>query len=159
MVKYILFLFVLLFTSPAKADQSVPDLVGIHLGSTTKQAEQACEKHHGKWFSSQVGLFSCRGAGYSVTVETTDNNVVYSIYVSFKQVKIYNKELNSFDGHGNFAMGVKEHIIFPEIDYDKIDRVWGMDIIVCTSAKTDDEARALLTAFNFPFRKSHRQAA
>ena len=65
----------------------------------------------------------------------------------------------SFDGNGNFAMGIKEHLIFPEIDYDKIDRVWGMDIIVCTSAKTDDEARALLTAFNFPFRKSHRQAA
>jgi large subunit ribosomal protein L5 len=65
----------------------------------------------------------------------------------------------SFDGHGNFAMGIKEHIIFPEIDYDKIDRVWGLDVIVCTSAKTDDEARALLTAFNFPFRKSHRQAA
>ena len=65
----------------------------------------------------------------------------------------------SFDGHGNFAMAIKEHIIFPEIDYDKIDRVWGMDVIVCTSAKTDDEARALLTAFNFPFRKSHRQAA
>ncbi len=65
----------------------------------------------------------------------------------------------SFDGQGNFAMGIKEHIVFAEIDYDKIDRVWGMDVIVCTSAKTDDEARALLTAFNFPFRKSHRQAA
>jgi large subunit ribosomal protein L5 len=65
----------------------------------------------------------------------------------------------SFDGQGNFAMGIKEHIIFPEIDYDKIDRVWGLDVIVCTSAKSDDEARALLTAFNFPFRKSHRQAA
>ncbi|MEZ5839067.1 MAG: 50S ribosomal protein L5 [Hyphomicrobiales bacterium] len=58
----------------------------------------------------------------------------------------------SFDGRGNFAMGIKEHIIFPEIDYDKIDTVWGMDIIVCTSARTDDEARALLKAFNFPFR-------
>jgi large subunit ribosomal protein L5 len=65
----------------------------------------------------------------------------------------------SFDGHGNFAMGIKEHIIFPEIDYDKIDRIWGMDVIVCTSAKTDDEARALLDAFDFPFRKSHRKAA
>ena len=65
----------------------------------------------------------------------------------------------SFDGRGNYAMGLKEHIVFPEIDYDKIDRVWGMDIIVCTSAKTDDEARALLDAFNFPFRKSHRKAA
>ncbi len=58
----------------------------------------------------------------------------------------------SFDGRGNFAMGIKEHIIFPEIDYDKIDTVWGMDIIVCTTAQTDDEARALLKAFNFPFR-------
>ena len=65
----------------------------------------------------------------------------------------------SFDGNGNFAMGIKEHLIFPEIDYDKIDRIWGMDVIVCTSAKTDDEARALLEAFNFPFRKSQRKAA
>ncbi|SON56061.1 50S ribosomal protein L5 [Hartmannibacter diazotrophicus] len=59
----------------------------------------------------------------------------------------------SFDGRGNFAMGVKEHIVFPEISYDKVDQVWGMDIIVCTTAKTDDEARALLKAFNFPFRQ------
>src|SRR6478736_3235833 len=59
----------------------------------------------------------------------------------------------SFDGRGNFAMGIKEHIIFPEIDYDKTESVWGMDIIVCTTAKTDDEARALLRAFNFPFRQ------
>jgi large subunit ribosomal protein L5 len=66
---------------------------------------------------------------------------------------------SSFDGNGNYAMGIKEHIIFPEIDYDKIDRVWGMDIIVCTTAKTDDEARALLEAFNFPFRKSTRPKA
>jgi large subunit ribosomal protein L5 len=65
----------------------------------------------------------------------------------------------SFDGHGNFAMGIKEHIIFPEIDYDKIDRVWGLDVIVCTTAKTDDEARALLTAFNFPFRRQTRRQA
>jgi large subunit ribosomal protein L5 len=65
----------------------------------------------------------------------------------------------SFDGNGNFAMGIKEHIIFPEIDYDKIDRVWGMDIIVCTSAKTDEEARALLDAFNFPFRNRQKKAA
>ena len=59
----------------------------------------------------------------------------------------------SFDGRGNFAMGIKEHIVFPEIEYDKVDQVWGMDIIVCTTAKTDDEARALLKAFNFPFRQ------
>ena len=59
----------------------------------------------------------------------------------------------SFDGRGNYAMGIKEHIVFPEINYDKIDQIWGMDIIVCTTAKTDDEARALLKAFNFPFRQ------
>lgn len=59
----------------------------------------------------------------------------------------------SFDGRGNFAMGLKEHLVFPEIIYDKVDQVWGMDIIVCTTAKTDDEARELLRALNFPFRQ------
>jgi large subunit ribosomal protein L5 len=58
----------------------------------------------------------------------------------------------SFDGRGNFAMGLKEHIVFPEIDYDAVDQIWGLDVIVCTSAKTDDEARALLRGFDFPFR-------
>ncbi len=57
----------------------------------------------------------------------------------------------SFDGNGNFAMGLKEHIVFPEIQYDDIDHTWGMDIIVCTTAKNDDEARALLAEFDFPF--------
>ena len=59
----------------------------------------------------------------------------------------------SFDGRGNYTIGIKEHLIFPEIDYDKATDTWGMDITVCTSAKTDNEARALLTAFNFPFRQ------
>jgi large subunit ribosomal protein L5 len=59
----------------------------------------------------------------------------------------------SFDGRGNYSMGIKEHIIFPEIDYDKAAEIWGMDITVCTTARTDEEARALLTAFNFPFRQ------
>lgn len=59
----------------------------------------------------------------------------------------------SFDGRGNFAMGIKEHIVFPEINYDKVDQMWGMDIIVCTTATSDDEARALLKEFNFPFRQ------
>ncbi|MBN9045424.1 MAG: 50S ribosomal protein L5 [Rhizobiales bacterium] len=59
----------------------------------------------------------------------------------------------SFDGRGNYAMGIKEHIVFPEINYDKVDQIWGMDIIVCTTAKTDDEARSLLRGFNFPFRQ------
>ena len=59
----------------------------------------------------------------------------------------------SFDGRGNYALGIKEHLVFPEIDYDKAESILGMDIIVCTTAKTDDEARALLKAFNFPFRQ------
>jgi len=59
----------------------------------------------------------------------------------------------AFDGRGNYAMGIKEHIIFPEINFDEIDQAWGMDIVICTTAQTDDEARALLKAFNFPFRQ------
>jgi large subunit ribosomal protein L5 len=59
----------------------------------------------------------------------------------------------SFDGRGNYSLGIREHIVFPEIDYDKTSDVWGMDITVCTTARNDDEARALLTAFNFPFRQ------
>jgi len=58
----------------------------------------------------------------------------------------------SFDGRGNFALGLKEHIVFPEIEYDKVDQIWGMDVVVCTSAPNDDEARELLRGFNFPFR-------
>ena len=58
----------------------------------------------------------------------------------------------SFDGRGNFAMGLKEHIVFPEISYENIETVWGMDIIVCTTARTNEEAKALLTEFGFPFR-------
>jgi len=57
----------------------------------------------------------------------------------------------SFDGRGNYAMGLKEHIVFPEIDYDKVEKVRGMDIIVCTTAPTDEEAKALLAEFDFPF--------
>ena len=57
----------------------------------------------------------------------------------------------SFDGRGNYAMGLKEHIVFPEIDFDKVDENWGMDIVIATTAKTDAEAKALLKAFNMPF--------
>jgi large subunit ribosomal protein L5 len=59
----------------------------------------------------------------------------------------------SFDGRGNFSLGIKEYTVFPEIDFDKVTDTWGLDITVCTNARNDDEARALLTAFNFPFRQ------
>ena len=58
----------------------------------------------------------------------------------------------SFDGRGNYAMGIKEHIIFPEIDYDKVDQILGLDVIICTTTDNDDEARALLKGFGFPFK-------
>lgn len=59
---------------------------------------------------------------------------------------------SSFDGRGNYALGIKEHLVFPEINYDKAEAMWGMDIIVCTTAKTDEEARELLKLLDFPFR-------
>jgi large subunit ribosomal protein L5 len=61
--------------------------------------------------------------------------------------------INSFDGQGNYSLGIREQIIFPEIDYDKIDRVRGLDVTITTTAKSDHEGRLLLSAFNFPFRK------
>jgi large subunit ribosomal protein L5 len=57
----------------------------------------------------------------------------------------------SFDGRGNYALGLKEHIVFPEIEYDKVDQIWGMDIVICTTARSDAEAKALLKHFNMPF--------
>jgi large subunit ribosomal protein L5 len=59
----------------------------------------------------------------------------------------------SFDGMGNYSLGIKEYTVFPEIDFDKVTDTWGMDITVCTTARNDEEARALLAAFNFPFRQ------
>ena len=65
----------------------------------------------------------------------------------------YTLNPNAFDGRGNYALGIKEQLIFPEIEYDKVDKVRGMDIIFVTTAKTDEEARELLTLFNMPFAK------
>ena len=58
----------------------------------------------------------------------------------------------SFDGRGNYALGIKEHIVFPEIDFDKVDEIWGLDVVVCTTARTNEEAKYLLSLLNFPFR-------
>jgi large subunit ribosomal protein L5 len=58
----------------------------------------------------------------------------------------------SFDGGGNYSLGIREHIVFPEINYDEVDEIWGLDVVVCTTARTDEEARLLLSELNFPFR-------
>ncbi len=74
------------------------------------------------------------------------------VTIALPRVRDFRGVRPSFDGRGNFAMGLKEHIVFPEIDYDKVDEVWGMDIIITTTAGTDAEAKALLKHFNMPFR-------
>jgi large subunit ribosomal protein L5 len=73
------------------------------------------------------------------------------ITIAMPRIRDFRGVKPSFDGRGNFAMGLKEHIVFPEIDFDKVDEVWGMDIIITTTAQTDAEAKALLKHFNMPF--------
>ncbi|WP_170476958.1 50S ribosomal protein L5 [Ruegeria arenilitoris] len=73
------------------------------------------------------------------------------ITIAMPRVRDFRGVKPSFDGRGNFAMGMKEHIVFPEIDFDKVDEVWGLDIVIATTAKTDAEAKALLKHFNMPF--------
>ncbi|MGP1953892.1 MAG: 50S ribosomal protein L5 [Arsenophonus sp. NC-TX2-MAG3] len=76
------------------------------------------------------------------------------IYIAVPRIRDFRGlSTKSFDGRGNYSMGIREQIIFPEIDYDKVDRVRGLDITITTIAKSDDEGLALLMAFNFPFRK------
>ncbi|KUJ85198.1 50S ribosomal protein L5 [Ruegeria marisrubri] len=73
------------------------------------------------------------------------------ITIALPRVRDFRGVKPAFDGRGNFAMGLKEHIVFPEIDFDKVDEVWGMDIVIATTAKTDAEAKSLLKHFNMPF--------
>ena len=74
------------------------------------------------------------------------------IYIAMPRIRDFRGVKGSaFDGRGNYAMGIKEHIVFPEIEYDKVDQIWGMDIVIATNAKTDAEAKALLAKFNMPF--------
>ena len=73
------------------------------------------------------------------------------ITIAMPRIRDFRGVKPSFDGRGNFATGLKEHIVFPEIDFDKVDEVWGMDIVIATTAKTDAEAKALLKHFNMPF--------
>jgi len=71
--------------------------------------------------------------------------------VAMPRIRDFRGVKPAFDGRGNFAMGIKEHIVFPEIDYDKVDEVWGLDVIITTTANTDAEGKALLKHFNMPF--------
>ncbi|MFC6688686.1 50S ribosomal protein L5 [Jhaorihella thermophila] len=73
------------------------------------------------------------------------------ITIALPRVRDFRGVKPAFDGRGNFAMGIKEHIVFPEIDFDKVDEVWGMDVVITTTANTDAEAKALLKHFNMPF--------
>ncbi|MEL7465314.1 MAG: 50S ribosomal protein L5 [Pseudomonadota bacterium] len=74
------------------------------------------------------------------------------IYIAMPRIRDFRGVKGSaFDGRGNYAMGIKEHIVFPEIEYDKVDQIWGMDIVIATNATSDDEAKALLAKFNMPF--------
>jgi large subunit ribosomal protein L5 len=73
------------------------------------------------------------------------------ITIAMPRIRDFRGVKPSFDGRGNFAMGMKEHIVFPEINFDKVDEVWGLDIVIATTAKTDAEAKSLLKAFNMPF--------
>ncbi len=76
------------------------------------------------------------------------------IHVAIPRIRDFRGvSLRSFDGHGNYTLGIKEHIIFPEVDYDKIDKIKGLNITIVTTAGTDEEARVLLTALGMPFRK------
>lgn len=90
---------------------------------------------------------------------TLRSNIMYEFLDRFVNIALPRvrdfRGLNpkSFDGRGNYSMGVKEQIIFPEIDFDKVDAVRGLDVVITTTAKTDEEAKALLSAFDFPFRK------
>jgi large subunit ribosomal protein L5 len=96
------------------------------------------------------------GIGAKVTLRSTRMYEFVDRFVNIAMPRIRDfRGLNpkSFDGRGNFTVGIKEHIIFPEIDFDKVTDVWGMDIVFCTTAKNDEEARALLVALNFPFRQ------
>jgi len=73
------------------------------------------------------------------------------ITIAMPRIRDFRGVKPSFDGRGNFAMGIKEHIVFPEINFDKVDEVWGMDVIIVTTAETDEEAKSLLKGFNMPF--------
>ncbi len=106
---------------------------------------------------NSIAAFKLRDGMVIGTKVTLRKNQMYEFYdrlvnIALPRVRDFRGVKGTgFDGNGNFAMGLKEQIVFPEIDYDKVDKVRGLDIVICTSAKTDEEAKALLRHLNMPF--------
>ena len=137
----------------AKENAKVIDAIMTDLAAITGQKPVVCRA------KKSVANFKLR-EGMPIGVKVTLRGekmyeFVYKLFnVSFPRVRDFRGiNGNSFDGKGNYSTGIKEQLIFPEIEYDKIDKVRGMDIIFVTTAKTDEEARELLTQFNMPFTK------
>ena len=137
----------------AKENAKVIDAIMTDLAAITGQKPVVCRA------KKSVANFKLR-EGMPIGVKVTLRGekmyeFVYKLFnVSFPRVRDFRGiNGNSFDGKGNYSTGIKEQLIFPEIEYDKVDKVRGMDIIFVTTAKTDEEARELLTLFNMPFSK------
>ena len=137
----------------AKENAKVIDAIMTDLAAITGQKPVVCRA------KKSVANFKLR-EGMPIGVKVTLRGekmyeFVYKLFnVSFPRVRDFRGvNPNAFDGRGNYALGIKEQLIFPEIEYDKVDKVRGMDIIFVTTAKTDEEARELLTLFNMPFSK------
>ena len=137
----------------AKENAKVIDAIMTDLAAITGQKPVVCKA------KKSVANFKLR-EGMPIGVKVTLRGekmyeFVYKLFnVSFPRVRDFRGiNANSFDGRGNYSTGIKEQLIFPEIEYDKIDKVRGMDVIIVTTAKTDEEARELLRLFNMPFAK------
>ena len=137
----------------AKENAKVIDAIMTDLAAITGQKPVVCRA------KKSVANFKLR-EGMPIGVKVTLRGekmyeFVYKLFnVSFPRVRDFRGiNGNSFDGRGNYALGVKEQLIFPEIEYDKIDKIRGMDIVICTTAETDEEARELLTLIGAPFGK------
>ena len=154
-----------------KNDMQIPrlDKIVLNMGvgeavKDTKKVKQAAEEL-GQIAGQKVVITKAKNsiAGFRVREEmplgckvTLRGDRMYEfldrlVNVALPRVRDFRGVKPSFDGRGNFAMGLKEHIVFTEIDFDKVDEILGMDIIICTTAKTDAEAKALLKHFNMPF--------
>ena len=128
-----------------KAKSAVEDLTTI----AGKQAVATLAKNSIAGFRVREGM--TLGAKVTLRGDRMYDFLDRLITVAMPRIRDFRGVKPSFDGRGNFAMGIKEHIVFPEINFDKVDEVWGLDIVIVTNAKSDDEAKSLLKNFNMPF--------